>query len=78
MLEVWMELHQSWFCTGLPLNKPTEKEDDTRYHVLTVETHSAKVLQKFEYKPWQKLKNGSASRLKHGDDCGPVSGVRIT
>lgn len=24
MLEVWVELHQSWLCTGLPLNKTTK------------------------------------------------------
>lgn len=27
VLEVWMELHQSWFRTGFPLNKPTEEEE---------------------------------------------------
>lgn len=27
MLEVWMELHQPWFCTSLPLNKSAEKEN---------------------------------------------------
>lgn len=27
MLEVWMELHQPRFCTGLPLNKSAEKEN---------------------------------------------------
>lgn len=70
MLEVWMELHQPWFCTSLPLNKSAEKENKC-YDI------PLKFLQNVKYKPWQKLKNGSASRLKHGDDCGPISGERI-
>lgn len=78
VLEVGMELQESGFCTGLPLNKATKNQDNEREHMLTLEKCSAKVLQKFMCKPWQKLKNGSAPRLKHGDDCRPVGGVRIT
>lgn len=25
MLEIWVELHQSWLCARLPLNKTTEE-----------------------------------------------------
>lgn len=78
VLEIGMELQESCFCTGLPLNKPTKNQDNERYHMPTLEKYSAKVLQKLMCEPWQKLKNGSAPRLKDGDDCRPVSGVRIT
>lgn len=44
----------------------------------TLEIYFTRFLQIAKYKPWQQLKNGSASRLKHGDDCGPISGERVT
>lgn len=28
VLEIGMELHESRFCTGLPLNKPTRNQDN--------------------------------------------------
>ena len=75
MLEVWMELHQPWFCTSFPLNKSTDKENSKCYNT-PLKCTKLKFCKK--YKPRQKLKNWCASRLKHGNYCGPIINERIT